>query len=167
MMSCSIPVYVWVYIHVHVYAFPNAPTKKLRIVFHEKESRGHPDLNQGPLDLQSNALPLSYTPDYCSLSLHVRVCAVYFSPLPLFLLFPLPRPPPTPPLLPPPPSSSCRGFQFPSDMHLEPEYWADSGALDEVERHHHDIITNQLFTVAPKTGRLAPGESVSILCSFK
>ena len=27
-----------------------------------KDSRGHLDLNQGPLDLQSNALPLSYTP---------------------------------------------------------------------------------------------------------
>ena len=26
------------------------------------EKRGHPDLNRGPLDLQSNALPLSYTP---------------------------------------------------------------------------------------------------------
>lgn len=25
--------------------------------------RGHPDLNRGPLDLQSNALPLSYIPD--------------------------------------------------------------------------------------------------------
>lgn len=25
-------------------------------------SRGHPDLNQGPVDLQSNALPLSYAP---------------------------------------------------------------------------------------------------------
>ena len=24
--------------------------------------RGHPGLNQGPLDLQSNALPLSYIP---------------------------------------------------------------------------------------------------------
>ena len=60
-----------------------------------------------------------------------------------------------------------RGFQFPTDMHLEPEYWADSGSLDEVERHHHDVITNQLFTVSPKTGTLAPGESTSILCSFK
>ena len=27
-----------------------------------KQVRGHPDLNRGPLDLQSNALPLSYTP---------------------------------------------------------------------------------------------------------
>ncbi|CAI8043463.1 Cilia- and flagella-associated protein 65 [Geodia barretti] len=59
------------------------------------------------------------------------------------------------------------GFQFPTDMHLEPEYWADSGSLDEVERHHHNVITNQLFTVSPKTGTLAPGESTSILCSFK
>ena len=25
--------------------------------------RGHSDLNRGPLDLQSNALPLSYTPN--------------------------------------------------------------------------------------------------------
>ena len=29
----------------------------------EKRLRGHPGLNRGPLDLQSNALPLSYTPD--------------------------------------------------------------------------------------------------------
>ena len=28
----------------------------------KKKVRGHPDLNRGPLDLQSNALPLSYTP---------------------------------------------------------------------------------------------------------
>ena len=27
-----------------------------------KKFRGHPGLNQGPLDLQSNALPLSYIP---------------------------------------------------------------------------------------------------------
>ena len=26
------------------------------------KTRGHPELNQGPLDLQSNALPLSYIP---------------------------------------------------------------------------------------------------------
>ena len=30
--------------------------------------RGHPDLNRGPLDLQSNALPLSYTPHHMSTS---------------------------------------------------------------------------------------------------
>ena len=27
-----------------------------------EKARGHPGLNQGPLDLQSNALPLSYIP---------------------------------------------------------------------------------------------------------
>ena len=29
-----------------------------------QKARGHPGLNQGPLDLQSNALPLSYIPTY-------------------------------------------------------------------------------------------------------
>ena len=29
----------------------------------KKKLRGHPGLNRGPLDLQSNALPLSYTPN--------------------------------------------------------------------------------------------------------
>ena len=28
-----------------------------------KSHRGHPGLNRGPLDLQSNALPLSYIPN--------------------------------------------------------------------------------------------------------
>ena len=34
------------------------PKKSLQNV----KNRGHPELNQGPLDLQSNALPLSYIP---------------------------------------------------------------------------------------------------------
>ncbi len=38
------------------------PSEK-RKFFWEKKGRGHPGLNQGPLDLQSNALPLSYTPN--------------------------------------------------------------------------------------------------------
>ena len=74
-------------------------------------------------------------------------------------LFPLP-PSPLPPSLP-------RAFQFPSDMHLEPEFWADTGRLDEVEQHQLDVTTNQLFTVAPKQGTLSPGDTVSVLCSFK
>ena len=37
-------------------------SKTLIAQFREK-FRGHPGLNQGPLDLQSNALPLSYIPD--------------------------------------------------------------------------------------------------------
>ena len=35
--------------------FPRKESLKLK-------NRGHPELNQGPLDLQSNALPLSYIP---------------------------------------------------------------------------------------------------------
>ena len=33
-----------------------------REIFQMVKNRGHPELNQGPLDLQSNALPLSYIP---------------------------------------------------------------------------------------------------------
>ena len=45
--------------------------KMVLVVAHKREThfsknrekfRGHPGLNQGPLDLQSNALPLSYIP---------------------------------------------------------------------------------------------------------
>ena len=36
--------------------------KTLRAGTKTGKIRGHPELNQGPLDLQSNALPLSYIP---------------------------------------------------------------------------------------------------------
>ena len=39
----------------------------------EENEMGHPDLNQGPLDLQSNALPLSYIPSCCFAS-SKRIC---------------------------------------------------------------------------------------------
>ena len=35
---------------------------KTQILLAQEKFRGHPGLNQGPLDLQSNALPLSYIP---------------------------------------------------------------------------------------------------------
>ena len=42
-----------------------------------KKFRGHTELNHGPLDLQSNALPLSYTPSYIEerwrISLHIDI----------------------------------------------------------------------------------------------
>ncbi len=50
-----------------------------------KKRRGHPGLNRGPLDLQSNALPLSYTPttsiDFITAHQHGRsfFCAVELS----------------------------------------------------------------------------------------
>ena len=41
------------------YTSPGSPAEQREIW---DNYRGHPDLNWGPLDLQSNALPLSYTP---------------------------------------------------------------------------------------------------------
>ena len=40
-----------------------ARKSKTPITQFREKFRGHPGLNQGPLDLQSNALPLSYIPD--------------------------------------------------------------------------------------------------------
>ena len=36
--------------------------EKYQKILAQEKFRGHPGLNQGPLDLQSNALPLSYIP---------------------------------------------------------------------------------------------------------
>ena len=52
-------------------------------------------------------------------------------------------------------------------MLLEPDYWADTGQLDDEERHELSVMDHDLFTVAPKKGRLMPGESAVVTCSFK
>ena len=52
-------------------------------------------------------------------------------------------------------------------MHLEPEYWADTGKMNEAERHELNVVSNELFTVRPKRGRLQPGEKTTVVCSFK
>ena len=62
---------------------------------------------------------------------------------------------------------TSRAFQFPIDMHLEPEYWAETGELDEVERHELNVLENELFTVQPKTGRLSPGGRTTVTASYK
>ena len=61
----------------------------------------------------------------------------------------------------------CRAFQFPIDMHLEPEYWAETGELDDVERHELNVLENELFTVHPKTGQLNPGARTTLTVSYK
>ncbi|KAK6736706.1 hypothetical protein RB195_019417 [Necator americanus] len=43
----------------------------------KQKSRGHAELNHGPLDLQSNALPLSYTPS-SPLSMSTRLSFLFF-----------------------------------------------------------------------------------------
>ena len=60
-----------------------------------------------------------------------------------------------------------RAFQFPSDMHLEPEYWADNGQLDDVEKLELNILDNELFSVDPKRGSLEPGAVCTVVASFK
>ena len=52
-------------------------------------------------------------------------------------------------------------------MHLEPEYWAETGELDEVERHEINVLENELFTVQPKTGRLEPGARTTVIAGYK
>ena len=55
---------LWFLLSLLVYFFGN-----LNIEYEKwnwKIVRGQPELNRWPLDLQSNALPLSYTPDGCS-----------------------------------------------------------------------------------------------------
>ena len=42
----------------------------------QKDFRGHTELNHGPLDLQSNALPLSYIPMRCMLETFLFAFAV-------------------------------------------------------------------------------------------
>lgn len=60
-----------------------------------------------------------------------------------------------------------RAFQFPIDMHLEPEYWAETGQLDEVERHELNVLENELFTVLPKTGQLNPGGRTTVTATYR
>ncbi len=52
-------------------------------------------------------------------------------------------------------------------MYLEPVYWAESGQLDEVEKHELNITDNELFTVHPKRGLLEPGAMTTVVASFK
>ena len=53
------------------------------------------------------------------------------------------------------------------DMYLEPEYWADTGDIDEIEQHEMDVVTNKLFSVRPKQGQLPPGGKVVVEFIFR
>ena len=55
--------------------FPTFISKYLffNVIDVEKRIRGHTELNHGPLDLQSNALPLSYTPASHDTSVHICI----------------------------------------------------------------------------------------------
>ncbi len=53
----------------------------IKIHSQNQKVRGHLGLNLGPLDLQSNALPLSYTP------LHVNMSKIYDRDLNIQLIY--------------------------------------------------------------------------------
>ena len=52
------------------------------------------------------------------------------------------------------------------DIYLEPEYWSETGQLDDVEKHELQVSTNKLFIVRPKRGILQVGASTVVECSF-
>ena len=58
-------------------------------------------------------------------------------------------------------------FQFPNDMYLEPEYWADTGELDQFEAKELYLMENSIFSVDRKLGCLQPGERRCVKCCHK
>ncbi|CAK8673924.1 unnamed protein product [Clavelina lepadiformis] len=58
-------------------------------------------------------------------------------------------------------------FLFPKDLELDIDYWAESGLFDSDELHELHIQDNKLFTVYPSKGNLQPGESRTILFTYK
>ncbi|KAJ3334134.1 hypothetical protein HDU76_008596 [Blyttiomyces sp. JEL0837] len=57
-------------------------------------------------------------------------------------------------------------FFFPNDLEVEVENWADPGNYTEEQIQTNLILDNDLFTVSPKTGVLAPNESVHIIMTY-
>ena len=58
------------------YSQVKTKTKKKKL----KKTRGHPGSNRGPLDLQSNALPLSYIPNWKLVLQYVAITAAALPP---------------------------------------------------------------------------------------
>lgn len=58
-------------------------------------------------------------------------------------------------------------FLFPSDLHLELEYWAETGEFDEDELHEMKVMDNNLFTIEPRKGFLQPGECATVTFTYR
>ncbi|PIK59519.1 putative coiled-coil domain-containing protein [Apostichopus japonicus] len=58
-------------------------------------------------------------------------------------------------------------FLFPTDMHLELEYWAETGEFDMEELHEMRVMDNKLFSIEPRQGQLAPGQEQAISFSYR
>ncbi|KAJ3341397.1 hypothetical protein HDU91_000717, partial [Kappamyces sp. JEL0680] len=57
-------------------------------------------------------------------------------------------------------------FSFPNDADVEIERWADPGDLTEEQTVRNFILDNCIFGVSPKSGKLEPGQTVTILFSY-
>lgn len=53
-------------------------------------------------------------------------------------------------------------IRYPTEMELEIEHWADKGEPTAVELKQHMIVDKRIFTVYPRAGKLAVGESVRV-----
>lgn len=57
-------------------------------------------------------------------------------------------------------------FLFPSDLHLELEYWAETGEFDTDELHEMRVMDNKLFEISPNKGILEPGSTQTITFTY-
>ncbi|KAJ8350300.1 hypothetical protein SKAU_G00254300 [Synaphobranchus kaupii] len=53
-------------------------------------------------------------------------------------------------------------FLFPEDQQLELECWAESVEFSPTELHHMKVQDNRLFSVAPRSGTLQPGQQRAV-----
>ncbi|KAJ3221474.1 hypothetical protein HK099_003484 [Clydaea vesicula] len=57
-------------------------------------------------------------------------------------------------------------FQFPNDLEIEIEQWADPGDYTEEQLHYDLILENAIFKINPKMGVLAPNDLVTITVTY-
>ncbi|XP_064598008.1 LOW QUALITY PROTEIN: cilia- and flagella-associated protein 65-like [Liolophura sinensis] len=58
-------------------------------------------------------------------------------------------------------------FLFPSDLQMDVEHWSETGELDADELHQMKVMHNKLFSVEPKKGKLAPGQTQSVTFQYQ
>mgnify|MGYP002883500350 CR=1 FL=1 len=59
-------------------------------------------------------------------------------------------------------------FHFMNDAEVEIENWVDVGEkTDEEGRHHAFLIENDIFQIAPREGKLKPGEKTCVTITYK
>ena len=57
-------------------------------------------------------------------------------------------------------------FNYPNDTEVEIERWADPGDITEEQITRNFILDNHIFEISPKSGKLSPDQTVTILLSY-